>query len=156
MPTIHSGHRGPELEDANPAMPNDTATAAELAEERLDTEGFKRKLAQACGGLLDAGSLQAMLGSTQDEVHRASAQRRILAVEDDGQLRYPHCQFDGGDILPGIRAILTATPNMNGWRLLQYLYGREDGLSGNRPINLIQGCSTDLEKTVHFAGRLEE
>lgn len=138
-------------------MQNDTATDSELAEQRLNTERFKRELAQASGGLLDAESLQVMLGfSTQDEVHRAAAERRILAVEDDGQLRFPHCQFDGGHILPGIKAILSATPNTNGWRLLQYLYSREDGLAGNRPIDLIKGSSTNLEQAVHFARRLEE
>ena len=78
----------------NQAMQNDAVTDSELAEQRLNAERFKHELAQASGGLLHAESIRVMLGfSTRDEVYRAATERRILAVEDDGQLRFPFCQF---------------------------------------------------------------
>jgi hypothetical protein len=66
-------------------MQNEPVTASELAEQRLNAARIKRDLAEASGGLLDAGFF------TQNEVYRDAAQRRILAVEDNGQLRFPLC-----------------------------------------------------------------
>lgn len=141
----------------NQAMQNGALNDAELAEQRLGAARFKREMSQATGGLLEAVAVQAMMGvSTEEAVYKAAAERRILAVEDDGELRFPRFQFDDGRVLPGIQAILEETPTTSGWRLLQFLYAQEDGLAGDRPIDLIQGSRSDLERAIRFARRLEQ
>lgn len=141
----------------NRACPNGALNDAELAEMRLKTARFKREIAQAAGGLVDAAAVQAKMGvSTEEAVYSAAAERRLLAVDDDGELRFPLCQFAQGQVLPGIQAILEVTPTTSGWRLLQYLFAQVDGLAGDRPIDLIQGSRSDLERAIRFARRLEQ
>lgn len=138
-------------------MKNGTPDDAELAEQRRNAAKFKREIAQAAGGLLDAAAARAVIGvSTEEAVYKAAAERRILAVENEGELRFPLCQFGDGQVLPGIRAILGVAPNTNGWRVLQYLYDSEEGLAGDRPIDLIRGSRSDMERAVRFARRLEQ
>ena len=43
-----------------------------------------------------------------------------------------------------------------GWRISQYLYSQVDGLAGDRPIELISGSPSELDRAVRFACRLEQ
>lgn len=138
-------------------MQNGTGDDPELAEQKQNASRFKHEMAQVSGGLLDAETVGVILGfSAQEVVNQAVTERRILAVDDNGLLRFPAFQFVNGQVLSGVGAILKAVPSTNGWRVLQYLYDREEGLHGDRPIDLIQGSASDLERAVRFVRRLEQ
>lgn len=132
------------------------AEEAELKEQQLSAIRFKREAAQAAGGLLDVEDVQALLGHrTKQAVYKAAQEHRLLGVEDGGRQRFPACQFDGTRVRPGVQAILKAAPETSGWRILQYLFGREEGLGGARPIDLVKGSVSDIERAARFARRLE-
>jgi hypothetical protein len=135
----------------------DSANNAELLEQQLNAVRFKNEYIQLAGGLLDAEAVRLIMGySTDQAVHKAAAKRCLLAVEDGARQRFPRFQFDDVRVLTGIRAILKEVPNTNGWRILQYLYSREYGLKGDRPIDIITRSRADLERAVLFARRLEQ
>jgi hypothetical protein len=128
-----------------------------LEELQHDTIEFKNELIKEAGGVLDAEAVQALLElPSVGAVHEAVRQRKLLAVEDNSRLWFPNCQFAEGRVIPGIQAILEAAPATSGWRILQYLYDQEDGLAGDRPIDLVKGSRADRERAVRFARRLEE
>lgn len=131
--------------------------AGRRAERQHDTAKFKSEIVTAAGGVLDAEAVQALLElPSVGAVHKAVRHRKLLAVEDGGRLWFPNCQFARGRVIPGIQAILKAAPATSGWRILMYLYYQEDGLAGDRPIDLVKGSQADLERAVRFARRLEQ
>jgi hypothetical protein len=129
----------------------------ELRRQRLHAVRFKHEMAEAAGGLLDADVVSTMLGYTSRQaLHKAIKERRLLAVKDAGRQRFPACQFDGNSVFSGVQQILKAAPNTNGWRILQYLFGRDEGLNGDRPIDLIKGSSEDIQRAIRVARTLED
>ena len=138
-------------------MTTDDLNEIRLREQQRNAVIFKRKLIEESGGMMSAVEVQALLGfPTPEEVRNAASAREVLAVEDDGEFRFPVLQFDKGKVRPGLIAVLQAAPNTSGWRLLQYLLRAEDGLAGDKPINLIRGSPEDIERALRFARRLEE
>lgn len=67
-----------------------------------------------------------------------------------------HPSAEAASGLSPLIAVLKAAPNTSGWRLLQYLLHSEDGLAGDKPIDLIRGSKEDIERAVRFATRLED
>lgn len=124
--------------------------------QRRDAIKFKSEIVKAAGGVFDAAVVQALLELPSVEaVHKAVRHRKLLTVEHGDRLWFPSCQFAGGQVLSGIQTILKAIPETNGWRVLQYLLGREDGLAGDRPIDLVRGTNEDIDRAVRFARVLE-
>lgn len=127
-----------------------------VRERRANTRRFKSEMAHRGGGLFDLETVQALLQlESVEAVENAVQLRELLAVEDCGKLWFPRCQFDGGRVHPGIQQILKAIPKTSGWRILQYLFSRSDGLAGDRPIDLVQGAVGDIDRAVRFARVLE-
>ena len=137
-------------------MTTDDLNEIRLREHQRNAVIFKRKLTEEAGGMISAVEVQALLGlPTSEAVCNAVLAREVFAVEDDEDLLFPILQFDGGKVRPGLVAILKAAPNTSGWRLLQYLLRSEDGVAGDKPIDLIRGSVHDIERAVRFARRLE-
>jgi hypothetical protein len=137
-------------------MTTDDLNEIRLREQRRNAVIFKRELTEESGGMMRADEVQALLDfPTEEAVLNAVSAREVFAVEDNGELRFPILQFDGATVRPGLVAILKAAPNTGGWRLLQYLLRSEDGLAGDKPIDLIRGSEEDIERAVRFARRLE-
>ena len=137
-------------------MTTDDLNEIRLREQQRNAVIFKRKLTEESGGMMSAVEVQALLGlPTPEAVRNAVSAREVFAVEDNGELRFPVLQFDKGKVRPGLIAVLQAAPNTSGWRLLQYLLYAEDGLAGEKPVDLIRGSAEDIERAVRFARRLE-
>jgi hypothetical protein len=127
-----------------------------LCEQQRNAVIFKRRLTDESGGMISADAVQVLLNlPTIEAVRNAICAREVFGVEDDGEMRFPVFQFDGGTVRPGLIAILKAAPKTSGWRLLQYLLHSEDGLAGDKPIDLMRGSKEDIERAVRFARRLE-
>jgi hypothetical protein len=137
-------------------MDSDDQNEAALLQDRCNAARFKRELTEDCGGMLSVDEVRARLRlPTVAAVRDAVLKRELFAVEDEGELRFPLVQFDGTTVRPGIIAILNAAPSTNGWRILQYLLYAEDGLAGDRAIDLIEGSAEQIDRAVRFASRLE-
>lgn len=133
--------------------PNELRTAERLAR----TAEFKRDLVERAGGALTAEQVQKLLGhKSVQAVHKAVASRRLLAVDDNGRKLFPAFQFDGGSVASGMAAVLAATPTTSPWALLQFMVEGDEGLSAERPIDMVKSGPKIIERLVRFASTLED
>lgn len=138
-------------------MTQDDLGEIRLREQQRNAALAKGRLMEEAGGMLSLDEVQALLKlASHEAVFNAVSARELLAVEHDGALRFPIFQFEGAKVRPGSTAVLKAAPTTNAWRLLKYFLYAEDGLSGDKPIDLIRGSPEDINKAVRFARRLEE
>ena len=138
-------------------MTRDDLNEIRLRQQRDNAEIFKHRLIEESGGMLSADEVQALLDlPSLEAVGNAISAREVFAVEDEEELGFPILQFDGGSVCPGLIAVLKAAPNTSAWRLLQFLLRAEDGLAGDKPVDLIRGSAEDIERAIRFARRLED
>lgn len=79
----------------------------ELREQCRNAARFKSAMVHAAGGVFGEEAVRALLElPSKEAVHQAVRQTNLLAVEDNDRLWFPKCQFQGGTVYPGIRAIL--------------------------------------------------
>ena len=88
-------------------------------------------------------------------VHKAVASGRLLAVDDNGRALHPAFQFDGAAIIPGMAAVLAATPTTKPWALLQFMVEGDEGLGDERPIDMLKGDPETVRRLVRFAAKSE-
>lgn len=135
----------------------DNLSQIRLREQQRNAVIFKRKVTEESCGMMSVDEVRTLLNlPTQEAVLEAVSAREVLAVEDDGELRCPILQFEEGKVRLGLISVLKAAPSTSGWRLLQYLLRAEDGLAGDKPVDLIRGSLEDIERAVRFARRLEQ
>lgn len=132
------------------------ADELDTAEKLARTAGFKRDLIDRAGGALTAEQVRKLLGhKSVQAVHKAVTSRRLLAVDDNGRKLFPAFQFDGAAVVPGMADVLAATPLTARWALLQFLVDGDEGLEGERPIEMLKGPPEALDRLVSFARTLE-
>lgn len=137
-------------------MTTDDLNRFRLDEQQRNALEFKLRLTEEAGGMMSADEVQALLKlPTKEALLNAESAREVFAVEENGELHFPILQFDEGKVRPGLIEVLKAAPRTSGWRLLQYLLHSEDGLAGDKPIDLIRGSPEDIDRAVRFARRLE-
>lgn len=137
----------PATETDDPALKDSIIAAAE----------FKRRLLAAAGGALTAGQVREVLGhKSLQAVYKAAKERRLLAVDDNGQQLFPAFQFHEGGVWPAIPDILAAAPRTESWRILQFMVSGDQGLGSERPIDLLKGDAEDVRRVVRFARTLED
>jgi hypothetical protein len=142
--------------------PDDIRLAlSRLVDENQDlqaAEELEAELADAAGGLLSARDVGHLLPHLSEKslIDAASAERRILSVDANSEQLFPACQFEGTKILDGIPEVLKAAPTTDGWRILQFLFGKSDGLRGMRPIDLLRSRPSDRARVIAFARTLED
>lgn len=138
-------------------MTTDDLSEIRLREQQRNAVIFKRKLSEEAGEMLSLDEVQAFLNLPSHEaVLNAISARELLAVEYEGELRFPNFQFEGANVRPGSIAVLKAAPTTSEWRLLQNFLYADEGLAGDKPIDLIRGSPEDIDRAVRFARRLEE
>lgn len=127
------------------------------AEQLARTAAFKRDLVERAGGALTAEQVRKLLGhKSVQAVHKAVACRRLLAVDDTGRKLFPALQFDGACVVPGLSAVLAATPTTSPWALLQFLVDGDEGLGDERPADMLNASPDKVERLVRFARTLED
>ncbi len=108
-----------QLPEANPALAGADPEAAAVAR----AAAAKQRLMEAVPTLTTA-DVAARLRVTEAAVRKARKEGRLLAVEFDGQQRYPAFQFSPAGIRPAVRevlAALTAVPITSDWVRLDFL-----------------------------------
>src|SRR6185312_4646572 len=76
--------------------------------EDLLAKGAKDKedLATAAGGLLHANAVARILGITRAAVHKRLREKKLLAVRQGGEDKYPAIQFAQDGVVPGLPEVL--------------------------------------------------
>ncbi len=140
------------LRNAPAIDPDELGTAERLAR----TAEFKRDLVERAGGALTTEQVRELLAyKSAQAVHKAVSSRRLLAVDDNGRPLYPAFQFDGAAIVPGMAAVLAATPTTKPWALLQFMVEGDEGLGDERPTDMVKGGAKTIERLIRFASTLE-
>lgn len=138
-------------------MAQDDLGQMQMREQQRNPAIMKRRLMEESGGVLSLDEVQALLNLPNHEVAlNAVSTRELLAVEYDGELRFPIFQFEGAKIRPGSSAVLKAAPRTSEWRLLQHFLYADEGLPGDKPIDLVRRSPKGIDRAVRFARRLEE
>jgi len=145
VPSLARGLPATETDD--PALRDSLVAAAD----------FKRRMLTSAGGALTAAQVREVLGhKSLQAVYKAAKERRLLMVDDNGQQFFPAFQFREGSVLPGLVAVLEAAPQTDGWGVLQYLVSGDQGLGGQRPLDLLTGGPGDVSRAIRFARALED
>lgn len=133
--------------------PDELRTAERLAR----TAEFKRDLVERAGGALTAEQVRKLLGHRSVQaVHKAVASRRLLAVDDNGRKLFPAFQFDGSSVVPGMAAVLAATPTTGPWALLQFMVDGDEGFGDEQPLDMVKSGAETIERLIRFVSTLED
>jgi hypothetical protein len=125
-------------------------------EEILAAASLRHQLTEAAGGLLTSREARELLGLSADALLRRLAKGELLTVTEDAKILFPACQFQGGRVVEGIREVVQ-NGDVSGWRMLQFLMGKPDGLGGARPIDLLRnGRPEDRSRAIVFSRVLND
>jgi hypothetical protein len=131
-------------------------TESPLSENLVGVAAFKQRMIEDSGGAMTAVQVRDLLGYKGVEaVEQAVADRRMLAVDDNGTSLFPAFQFEENTLRFAMARILAAVPNTSAWALLQYLVAGDEGLEPRKPIDLLKGSPEDIDLVVRFARALE-
>ncbi|WP_395395640.1 hypothetical protein [Novosphingobium sp. BL-8A] len=137
-------------------LPGVDPVDAQIIEQLAHTITFKARMVERAGGALTAAGVQKLFGyKSLQAVHKATASRRLFAVDDNGRKLFPAFQFDGASVAPGISAVLAATPTTSPWALLQFFVYGDEGLDEEQPMKMVNGDPETIARLVRFASRLE-
>lgn len=88
------------------------ATAADALLETLKRRGagrWREFLAQS-GGCGTVREIARLTGMSTDAIHKGAQRRQLLAYKENGQLKFPLCQFEHGRVIPGLRELAGLLP----------------------------------------------
>jgi hypothetical protein len=103
-----------------------------------------QKLLTRAGGGLTATEIASRLGVDSQRVGRLRETHNLLAVPDpNGNWLYPACQFEGNEVTPGLKEVLSEFAVTNPWTRLYVLISHDSALSGRSPIEALR--DGDLE-----------
>lgn len=132
------------------------AEAEQLARERMAAAAFKHRMAAEANGFLTAIQAARVARYKSDQaIYKAARERRVLMVEDNGRQLFPAFQFDEAIRKPLIE-VFRMTESVSGWEFLHFIFGRPEGLAGARPVDLLRGSKSDIERVARFAAALED
>lgn len=85
-------------------------------------ERQKQYLLERAGGTWSIGQVARHLGISPDAVRSKCQEGRLIAVEGDGEVRIPRCQFDDETVIAGLEEVVQAMSAESGWTKLALLY----------------------------------
>lgn len=102
----------------------------------------EEELLAAAGGALTAEDVATLLGGVRRQAVEKRRDRGTLIGlrRSGGAFVYPVCQFENGDVLPGLDQFLAAfPPQTDPWQALNVLVGPSEALDGRTPLDALRG-----------------
>ena len=132
------------------AAPSDTGTVARALAEQAAADALRRleplagaiargaevraRLTEEAGGMLSADDVGKVLGVSRQAVDKRRTAGKLLAARVRGDWHYPSAQFQDGEVLPGIEAVIAGMPDASAWSVLDFLLTPDDALDGRSPL----------------------
>lgn len=127
--------------------------AAEGPTERLerlrDVHRGQADLLARAGGSVSAAEAGELLGNvTRQAVEKRRERGTVLAVQVQGEYRYPVFQFEQAAVLEGLPAVLKAFTVRNAWTQLSVLLSRHEALEGRTVVEALRDGDVDAAVAV--------
>ena len=98
------------------------------------------------GGALSAEEAARRLGIAREVVAQRRHVDSLLAIREDCGWRYPTCQFEHGDVVPGLVEVVRSLTAEGPWVTLEFLLAPDTVLEGRRPrrpcrLEIVRGAA---------------
>jgi hypothetical protein len=128
-----SGRRGGQVSGRTGPSRGDPLAAA-----RARGGEARQRLIERAGPMLTAAEVAAQLGIGVAEVERQRAGCALLAVELEGEQRFPGCQLTEDGVRPGLERFLTAFRDAATWTKLSVLLAPSRRHGGRSALDLLR------------------
>lgn len=98
----------------------------------------REELVARSGGLLSAEDTGRLLGITRQAIDKRRTNKRLLAVRQAGDWRYPAFQFEHDGPPEGLKDVLEILDDPNGWWGLDFLLAPDTVLEGKSPFDALR------------------
>ncbi len=119
----------------------------------------ERERLAAKAGLLSAAQIgRALGGISRQAVDKRRRANQLLGLQVAGDWRYPAAQVGpGGEVLPGLPAVLTAMADVGPWATLAFLLAEDDALGGISPLDALRhgGAAADGVRSIIEARKVD-
>jgi hypothetical protein len=125
--------------------------------EQLIAKGtaMKQCLLEESGGTLPACEVAELLGVSEAMVNQQRCDSKVLAVQIDGEWRYPRCQFESRAISTGLDEVLPLIAAFP-WSALAFLVTSSEELDGLSPLEALRTKDPELRARAHRMARILE
>ena len=96
------------------------------------------QLLQRAGGVLSAEAAGKITGITRQAIDKRRRSKAILAVREGSDWKYPACQFQNGEVLPGIAEVVRGLEGQGAWAILDFLLAPDGALDGRSPLEALR------------------
>jgi hypothetical protein len=103
----------------------------------------REKLLHRAGGALSAEEVGRLLEITCEIVDERRRACTLLAVPEGSDWRYPACQFEQGEIIPGLPEVVRGLASEGPWVTLDFLLAPDTVLAGWTPLQALQEGDRD-------------
>jgi hypothetical protein len=79
-----------------------------------------------------------LLGITDQALDERRRAGTLLAIREGGDWRYPACQFEQGDVVPGLAEVVRGLAEAGPWVTLDFLLAPDTVLGGRTPLQALQ------------------
>lgn len=123
----HSDLIGAAVTDLDPLVP----ALARNVEHR-------HQLLKRAGGVLSAEEAGKIAGVSRQAIDKRRRSGAILAIREGSDWKYPACQFQDGEVLPGIADIVRGFATQGAWAALDFLLSPDSALGGRSPLEALR------------------
>lgn len=111
----------------------------------------RERLLMKGGGALSAERAGQVLGITRQAVDKRRANKRLLAVKQAGDWRYPAFQFEDEGLSDATKAVIETLDDPTGWSALEFLLTPDTVLDGHAPSEVLKLGPEWQEKVLRVA-----
>ena len=98
----------------------------------------RRILIEYAGGTLSGEEAGRVLGISRQAIDKRRRAGVLLAVREASDWRYPACQFEEGDVVTGLGAVLRGFAAQGPWVALDFLLAPDMALGGRTPLEALR------------------
>jgi hypothetical protein len=121
------------------AIPDPDPLAPALARN----EEHREMLLRRAGGALSAEEAARSLEMTREAVDEWRRAGLLLAIPEGSDWRYPACQFQQSDVVPGLAEVVRGLAAAGPWVTLDFLLAPDTVLGGRTPLQALRKGDRD-------------
>lgn len=107
------------------------------------------QLLRRAGGVLSAEDAGKIVGVSRQAIDKRRRSDTILAIREGSDWKYPACQFQDGEVLPGIADVVRGFKTQGAWAALDFLLANDSALGGRSPLEALrQGDRAAVERLI--------